>query len=310
MSSSEILRRSFLSTTSAFLFLTLAACQPAPTPFAHTPGTSDPIISQRPDVGGVTVRPVIGLTKPQSDALSEAMVNAFMAMEIPAATTGENRQSRFVDATARIINLTNNQSKIQIEWTLTDSRERGIENYKSSHNIALNGWKNPTSKTLSSWVEKPVRLFARRILGSRPDSESGRSTTLPQLHVWPVDGIDEIKSTTLKVAMEQALRRRKFKVLKGLEGAALIIAGSVSLGSAREGKQPIEINWSVLDAKGKQVGKLDQRNSVAVSTVETGWQSLSSLITRNAADGVSEIVNRLPPNSFPQGKKKAKKTRR
>lgn len=110
--------------------------------------------------------------------------------------------------------------------------------------------------------------------------------------------------------MEQALRRRKFKVLKGLEGAALIIAGSVSLGSAREGKQPIEINWSVLDAKGKQVGKLDQRNSVAVSTVETGWQSLSSLITRNAADGVSEIVNRLPPNSFPQGKKKAKKTRR
>ena len=310
MSFSEIQRRFFPLTTSAFLFLALAACQPVPTPFAHTPGTSDPIISQRPDVAGVTVRPIAGLTKPQSDALSEAMVNAFMAMEIPAATTGENRQSRFVDGTAKFINLPNNQSAIQIEWTLTDSREQGIENHKSRHNIDPKGWKNPNSKTLSSWVKTPARLFARRILGSRPNSESGRSTSFPKLHVWPVDGIDEIKSTTLKIAMERALRCRKFEVLKGLDGAALIIAGSVSLGSAREGKQPIEINWSVLDPKGVQVGKLDQRNSVAVSTIETGWKNLASIITRNAAGGVTEIVNRLPPDSFPQAEKKGEKTRR
>jgi len=303
VSFSEIQRRFFPLTTSAFLFLAVAACQPVPKPFAHTPGTSDPIISQRPDVAGVTVRPIVGLTKPQSDALSEAMVNAFMAMEIPAATTGENRRSRFVDGTAKTFNLPKNQSAIQIEWTLTDSKGRAVENHKSHHKTGSKGWEHPDSKTLSRWVKTAARQFARRILGSRPEAELDRSTSLPRLHVWPVGGIDETKSVTLKSAMERALKRRKFEVLKGLEGAALIIAGSVSLGSAREGKQPIEISWSVLNTKGKQVGKLDQQNSVAVSTIINDWANLSSIITRNAAGGVSEIVSRLPPKSFPQGKK-------
>jgi hypothetical protein len=304
--SSEIQRRSFLSTTSALLVSVLAACQPAPTPFAHTPGTSEPIISQRPNIAGVTVRPIMGLTKLQSNSLSEAMVNAFMAMEIPAATTGENRRSRFVDGSAQIINLSKNQSAIQIEWTLTDSLGRAVENHKCRHNIGSKSWEHPDPKTLSPWVKAAAQQFSRRILGSRPGAELDRSTSLPRLHVWPVDGIDETRSATLKRAMERALKGQKFKVLKGLEGAALIIVGSASLGSAREGKQPIEINWSILNTKGKQVGKLDQRNSVAVSAVENSWKNLSSIISRNAAGGVSEIVSRLPPKSFPQ----AKKTRR
>ena len=303
MLSSEIHRISFLLTTSACLFIVLAACQPAPTPFAHTPGTGEPIISQRPDVAGVTVRTITGLTKLQSDTLAEAMVNAFMVMEIPAATTGENRRSRFVDGTAKTFNLPKNQSAIQIEWTLTDSQGRAVENHKSRHKISSQGWGHPDPKILSPWVNPAARHFARRILGSRPDAEPDRSTSLPRLHVWPVDGIHETRSATLKSAMERALKVRKFEVLKGLEGAALIIAGSVSLGSAREGKQPIEISWSVLNTKGKQVGKLDQQNSVAVSTIINGWANLSSIITRNAAGGVSEIVSRLPPKSFPQGKK-------
>jgi hypothetical protein len=285
------------------LFLALAACQPAPTPFAHTPGASEPIISQRPDVAGVTIRPIAGLTKLQSGALSEAMVNAFIAMEIPAATTGENRRSRFIDGSAEIINSSKNQSTIQIEWTLTDSLGRAIGNHKSRHNINPESWDSPTPKNLSPWVKTPARIFARRILGSRADTDSSRSTSLPGLHVWPIDGIDETRSATLKTAMERALKSQKYKVLKGLEGATHIIAGAVSLGPAKEGKQPIEVNWSVLDAKGKQVGKLDQRNSVAVSSIKNSWQNLSSVIARNAAGGVNEIVSRLPPESFPQGKK-------
>jgi hypothetical protein len=302
-------RLSFLAAIT-LLFLPLAGCQPAPTPFAHTPGTSDPIVSQHPDVAGVTVRPITGLTKRQSDALSVAMVNAFMAMEIPAATTGKNRRSSFVNATAKTINHRKNQSEIQIEWTLTDSRGRAVENHKSRHNIRSESWKNPSPKSLSPWVKTAAQQFAHRILGSRADAELGRSASLPRLHVWRVDGIDGTKSATLRRAMERALKSQKFEVSKGLEGAALVIAGSVFLGSVRDGKQPIEINWSVLDTKGKQVGKLDQRNSVAVSTVKNDWQNLSSIITRNAAGGVSEIVNRLPPESFPQGTQKGKKTRR
>jgi hypothetical protein len=283
--------------------MTLVACQPAPTPFAHTPGQGDSIISERPDIAGVTVRPINGVTKRQSDALSKAMVNAFMAMEIPAATTGKNRRSRFVDGTAKIISSAKTQIAIQIEWTLTDSLGRALETHKSRHRINRESWNHPNPKSLSSWAKQPAQQFSRRILGPLPNEKRSQSVSLPRLHVWPVDGIDGSRATTLQRAMERALSQRKFVVLKGLEGAALIIAGSVSLGTARGGSQPIEINWSVLDTKGKQVGKLDQKNSVAVSTIKNRWQNLSSIITQNAAGGVSEIVYRLPVESFPQDKK-------
>ncbi len=231
------------------------------------------------------------------------MVNAFMAMEIPAATTGENRHSKFINGTAKIAELAKNRSVIQIEWSLTDSLGKPIERHETRHRIISKLWTHPNSKSLLPWVKPTARIFARSILGARLDTQTGNQTSIPRLHVWPIDGIDEIRSTALKTAMERSLKSQKFPVLKGLDGAMLIIAGSVSLGPAREGKQPIEVNWVVLDAKGKQVGKLDQRNAIAVSTVKRGWQSLALIIAQNAAGGVSEIVNRLPPDSFPQRKK-------
>ncbi len=231
------------------------------------------------------------------------MVDAFMALEIPAATTGSNRHSRFVSGSARVVGESSIQSDIRIEWTLTDSHGKAVEQKTTRHTVDAKTWKQPSSTSLSPWVKKTARNFARHILGARIELDSPNQTQLPTLHVWPVDGIEDTKSAILKKAMERALKGQKFAVLRGLDGASLIIAGSVSLGSVRAGKQPIEINWAVLDAKGKQVGKLDQRNSVAKSMLKDGWSNLSTIIAGNAAGGVSEIVNRLPQNSFPQDKK-------
>ena len=278
----------------ACLVCGVTACQPVPTPFAHIPGAGEPIVSQKPDIAGVTVLPVTGLAKSRSDALSTAMVDAFMAMEIPAATTGANRHSRFVRGSAHILNKSPKQFDIRVEWTLTDSHGKTIEQQTTRHTVDAKTWKELNSKSLSPCVKTTARTFARRILGGRLELDSRNQTQLPALHVWPIDGIEDSKSAILKRAMERALESQKFAVLRGLDGASLIIAGSVSLGSERAGKQAIEINWSVLDAKGKQVGKLDQRNSVAISTLKDGWPTLSSIIAGNAAGGVSEIVNRLP----------------
>tara|TARA_Y100001936_G_scaffold253227_1_gene316605 strand:- start:47 stop:964 length:918 start_codon:yes stop_codon:yes gene_type:complete len=286
-----------------FLMVGLSACQPVPAPFAHPSGTGDPSVANRPDIAGVTVNPIAGLTKIQSDALSRAVADAFIKLEIPAATSGANKRSQFLEGFAFTDGTSRDRTGVRILWRLTDSQGNLIGKYQSSKFLGRGNLKNPTPENYSDTAKRTARHFARLILRTRLEGVAAPISALPPLHVWPVDGIDEDRSAVLKSAMEQTLKFRKFPVLKGLDGAALIITGAVSLGPVRQGRQPITISWAVLNASGKQLGKLDQKNAVSVSTIKNNWQLLSQVIAKNAAGGVSEIVNRLPLNSFPQDKK-------
>ena len=121
---------------------------------------------------------------------------------------------------------------------------------------------------------------------------------MPPLHVWQVEGMKPDDGMTLQRAMTTALRRRNFTVSPGLEGAGLVISAHFSAGPATADPRPVEISWAVLDAAGKELGKLTQRNAVPASELASDWKALAAIIAENAAGGISDMVQRLPPEAF------------
>jgi len=141
----------------------LPACQPAPSQFAHMPGITNSTIGPQPDVSGITIRPVAGFTKRQSDALLSAMANAFMAIEIPAATSGANRSSKFVEGNGVITTKSGHRSVIQVEWVLTDSLGKMIGKHLTPKFLASGTWQNLNPEMFATLTQGAARYFSRLI---------------------------------------------------------------------------------------------------------------------------------------------------
>jgi len=54
----------------------------------------------------------------------------------------------------------------------------------------------------------------------------------------------------------------------------------------------------VLDASGRELGKITQRNSVPAAELAGDWRTLAAIIAENAAGGISDMVQRLPPEAL------------
>ena len=56
--------------------------------------------------------------------------------------------------------------------------------------------------------------------------------------------------------------RVKALTVAGKSASAYRVEGTVTMGPAKEGKQPIHIEWLVRDPQGKKLGTVSQRNEI------------------------------------------------
>jgi len=64
------------------------------------------------------------------------------------------------------------------------------------------------------------------------------------------------------------------------------------------------VSWHLLNSRGDAVGRLDQRNTVPSRRLTgSGWTGLSKIITENAADGIADLIENLPPGAISESRK-------
>jgi hypothetical protein len=223
------------------------------------------------------------------------MADSLAEHDIPAATGTGNRLSRFVQASASVAPAGDGRLRVELVWDLFDRGGTMLGTEKVARTIESALWDRPDRRALRSLTDGAAAKIADLIL--YPSGKSAEQAA-PPLHVWPVDGMTAGDGATLRQAMIAALRRRGYMVSNGLDGAGLVIAGHFTADPAVADRRPVEISWAVLDAAGKELGKLSQRNAVPASDLESGWRTLAAVIAENAAGGISDLVLSLPPEAF------------
>ncbi len=266
--------------------LALAACQPRPQPFRPEVKDGTNKLLVRRDIGGVVVRPVAGLAKPDADALSAAMVAALQKAEIPAETRSGNRLSLILDGAAKA----RPGHAVDIDWRLIDSAGRV---HGTAHAVGppsdAQGLASQAAPTLAAFVEGHPAGPAGPAAAA--DGTKDGQTVLT---VWPVVGAPGDGDPALSHAMHDALMAAEVPVSDQITDRGLVIAGSVHVTRAALGREEVEILWTVFDTSGAQVAKLAQNNTVPKGALDGKWGPLAREICDSAVPGVLQMLRSLP----------------
>ncbi|OYW56494.1 MAG: hypothetical protein B7Y80_06370 [Hyphomicrobium sp. 32-62-53] len=109
-------------------------------------------------------------------------------------------------------------------------------------------------------------------------------TAVPNVTGAPGDG-----SIALTGAIQRELVRNGIP-LTSTAGPNYRVEGKVSVGTIREGKQPITIDWHVKDPSGKQLGTVSQKNEVPQGSLDGAWGKTADAAAAAAAQGIIKLL--------------------
>lgn len=126
---------------------------------------------------------------------------------------------------------------------------------------------------------------------SRPyDAAPAGSTAL--LFLIPVSGAPGDGNSALTRAARAALVARGYGIADQPRSAHYLMAGSVTVGAAEAGRQPVRVVWEISDAKGRALGRAVQENAVAAGSLDKSWGSMAALVAGAAVPGIADVIRR------------------
>ncbi len=121
---------------------------------------------------------------------------------------------------------------------------------------------------------------------AQPASNGAIVAVVPPVTGAPGDGQQSLTS-----AMKRHLASAGVKLVEGSPSSAYTVRGTVELGSADGGQQPITIRWLVVDPNGKQIDKaVVQRNRIPAGSLDGAWGQVADLAASEAAKSVAKLI--------------------
>jgi hypothetical protein len=115
-----------------------------------------------------------------------------------------------------------------------------------------------------------------------------------QALVSTVTGAPGDGSRSLTAAIQRELVGKGISLADRSTAVAYRVEGSVTMGEAKDGKQPIHIEWLVRDPQGKKLGTVSQKNEIPAGSLDGAWEGTAEQAAGAAAQG---IVKLLPPQA-------------
>jgi hypothetical protein len=116
------------------------------------------------------------------------------------------------------------------------------------------------------------------------------TAVVPMVTGAPGDG-----GSTLTSAIQRELSKNGLNLATAPGGQTYKVEGKVAMGESKDGKQPIQIDWNVLDPNGKKLGTVSQKNEVPQGSLDGSWGRTADAAAAAAAQG---IIKLLPQKSI------------
>lgn len=273
----------------------LTACQPPPRPFSPPPEDRHSKLLEQSDHGGVVVLAVTGVPDTLSHGLAATMAKALRNSDVPAATSGGNSRSRFLQGWASARRTAGGRVEIELVWDLFDGSGRMIGSRPVRRDVPAYRWEGGDRSLMSELADDAAGAIVAMI--RQPTAESAAAAAGPALHVGAVTGAPGDGGTALRKAMRRALRNAGFRLSDSAESGGLVIAGRVTLTPASANRQMVEIVWAVRRAGGPALGSLNQKNTVRAGSLDSSWGDIARIIANSAVGGLGDLLSRAAPKS-------------
>jgi len=219
-------------------------------------------------------------------------------------------------------------SKISYIWDVNDAQGARVTRVTGEEAVSRRGgnpWSGVDSTVIRSIASKSTSQLAAELPGGRSGSSSpsvastpasptaaGRTAaatsataaapaaatrTAPKpegVLVQPVSGAPGDGRRSLTTAIKKQLNRKGVKLVSGGATNVYTVRGIVKLSSAGSGKETIQIDWQVLDPRGKRLGTVSQQNTIPKGSLNGPWGAIADAAAGAAAD---KIVKLIPKSS-------------
>jgi hypothetical protein len=117
-----------------------------------------------------------------------------------------------------------------------------------------------------------------------PAASGAALALVPAVVGAPGDG-----NTSLSAAMRQELSQSGVGSA-GPGQRAYSVAGRVSVGAVKDGKQPIKIDWRVTDPGGALLATVSQNNEIQAGALAGAWGPIASEAAQGAAPRIKDLI--------------------
>ena len=111
------------------------------------------------------------------------------------------------------------------------------------------------------------------------------NAVVPSVVGAPGDG-----SQSLTGAIQRELSKNGVSLTAAPTPQTYKVEGKVAMGAGKDGKQPIQIDWSVYDPKGKKLGTVSQKNEVPQGSLDGAWGKTADAAAQAAAQGIVKLL--------------------
>ncbi len=116
-------------------------------------------------------------------------------------------------------------------------------------------------------------------------AKDGLAAVVPAVTGAPGDG-----GTSLTAAIQRELTTKGVALADRPNPSAYRVEGAVLLGAAREGKQPIQIEWVVRNPSGVKLGTVSQKNDIPEGSLDGSWGKVADQAASAAVQGILKLL--------------------
>ena len=261
-------------TTVLFLLLALVGCGQLPQPFAKDEANlaKAPFLIA-PSTEGVMVWPMVGVPEDTAALITQMTVDALQKRGVAASSDASNRQSLILTTSGE----RQPDGALKIVWRL--SRPNGEVVGTREDAIASDARFEQAVTQVARWIVPNAR---RNDLEEPPFS----------VFVYDVAGAPGNGNDLLRRAMSFALKRADVDVSDFPPPDGFVVQGEVTITPKDLGGDLVAVSWSVLDGRGREVGTIDQSNTVPSGYLDKDWGPVASPIAKEAVPGIVTLIER------------------
>lgn len=270
--------------------LGLAACGQVPQPFSKEEANlaKAPFLIA-PTTEGVVVLPVVGVPDETGELIADLAAAALRKQDVAASasTRASNRASLFLSGAGR----RRPDGAMEITWTL--ARPDGTVVGERTDAIASDEQLANSTAEVAAWL-RPRRAPVVR--------------TVPKVAVHPVEGAPGDGNDLLRRALALALDRAPVELTNDLAENGHAVRGDVSVVRQNDGRDEVVISWAVVDANGREIGTVDQKNRVPAGSLDGSWGAVAAPIADAAVGGIVALLKQSEAAKAAAGTSPAKLT--
>ncbi|MCP4330939.1 MAG: hypothetical protein GY791_21340 [Alphaproteobacteria bacterium] len=269
----------------------LSACDKKQNPFwvLRPEPEKDAAMLYLPDRAGIVVGRVEGIDSSQSAALTEALVAALQAANVPAGS-GEgagNQDSQILETRGHATAADADGVDVEITWDLYEHGGTLIGSgvaagvvppgsWATAEPSAMNGLANRIVPEVAGLIQ--VDMGEQALLGERTKVHFAGLTNAPG------DG-----AKVLPPLVTYLFTKNGYEVTKTTEGG-FTVTGHYIAAPEPENMERIALNWQVVDPGGQEIGVITQENVIPKGTLDGAWGDAAFFIAEGAVQGVHALL--------------------